>query len=166
MAMLFPININEANRYNDSDYKTCQSLQPNYSQNTEYDASKYEADQSAYQKCIDEKTREENDKVAMQTQYTWLRAVIVLLMLIGAAIFLFKKFPFYGGALIAGGLLFAITHPMFSRTGFDFLMGSGDISENIKTQTQIMKMITSFLGVAGLTVADVLFFEKHHDNVV
>jgi hypothetical protein len=78
---------------------------------------------------------------------------------------MFKKFPFYGSSLIGAGLLFVLTYPIFARTGFSFDMfsGGGDISASVKTQTQMMKIIISFVGAAGLSLADIFFFEKHKE---
>ena len=166
MAIAFPSDSNTSFYSGDESYKKCESLQPNYDTNMDYDSAENKAAQDAYSKCIEEKSREVNDKAAIAAQYVWLRAIIMLLVLVGVSIFLFKKYPFYGGALIAGGLLFALSYPIFVRTGFsfDFMYGSGDVSASVKSQTQLIKMITSLLGVVGLTVADLFFFEKHHDN--
>jgi hypothetical protein len=171
MAMIFPVSRSTSYYGNDEAYKKCESLQPNFLGDTNsdtnyYDSPEYKAAQDAYTKCTDDASRQANDKAAIQTQYVWLRAIVALLILIGISVFLFKKFPFYGGALIAGGLLFTVTYPIFAQTGFslDFLYGGGDLSASVRTQTEIIKLITSLLGVSGLTLADVLFFEKHHEG--
>lgn len=169
MAMIFPTDSGTSSYYggsSDESYKQCESLQPNYNQNVDYDSDEIKTAQDAYSKCMEEKTREANDKKALAGQYVWLRAIIALLILVGISIALFKKFPFYGGALIGGGLLFAVTYPIFAQTGFsfDFMFGSNDVSASVKAQTQLIKMITSLLGLTGLTAADLFFFEKHHDN--
>lgn len=170
MAMVFPANNGSYAYYGGDDaYSKCSSLQPVMNGEADYNSTLYKTGQEAYQKCVDEKTREVNDKAAVQSQYVWLRAIIILLMMVAISIVLFKRFPFYGGALIAGGLLFAITYPIFARTGFSFdsLTGSGgDVSEGVRRTTQMIKMFSSLVGVAGLTVADLLFFEKHHSDAL
>ncbi len=167
MGILFHGNQTEGmySRSTSDAYQQCESTRPHYNSNMNYDSAEYKTAQDAYDKCTKDKAREINDKKALSNQYIWLRAIIVLLAMVGVAIALFKKFPFYGGALIGGGLLFALTYPLFARTGFSFDMfsGSDNISENIRTQTQMIKMFSSLLGLIGLTVADIFFFEKHHD---
>lgn len=167
MAMIFPVS-NSLNGYyggSSEAYKKCESLQPDYSNNTDSNSPEIKTAQDAYLKCTDDAQREVNDEAAIQSQYIWLRAIIVLLLLVGVSIFMFKKFPFYGSSLIGAGLLFVLTYPIFARTGFSFDMfsGGGDLSASVKTQTQMMKLIISFIGAAGLSLADVLFFERHKE---
>lgn len=163
MAMVFPSS-NNVFQYNNGDdaYNKCSSLLPMSTTQIDYNSDAYQTAQDAYNKCMNEKNREVNDKRAIEAQYIWIRAIIVLLAMVAIAIVLFKKFPFFGGALIGGGLLFAITYPIFARTGFsfDFMYGSSDISDGVRKTTQMIKMFTSLAGVVGLTAADVFFFEK------
>lgn len=170
MAMIFPVSNGGSSYYSGSSdaYKKCESLQPDYSKNIDSNSPEIKTAQGEYQACTDKAQRELNDKTAIESQYIWLRAIIVLLILVGVSIFMFKKFPFYGGSLIGAGLLFVITYPIFAKTGFSFDMfsGGGDISASVKTQTQLMKMLISFVGATGLSVADVMFFEKHKENNV
>ena len=94
MAMIFPV---QGSMYNDSDsaYNKCSSLRVDYvsdANGQQNAANKVAYDK--YNKCIEDGQRTESDKAAIQSQYIWMRAIVVLLIFVGIAILLFKKFPF------------------------------------------------------------------------
>lgn len=176
MAIVFPPADPYTSQYDTEAYKKCELLEPD-SEPT-FDDSATPADpnspalgtsqemkddtaaREAYDKCTTAASQEFNDKQAIEGQYQWLRSIVVLLLLVGLAIYLFKKFPFFSGALIGTGLLFAISYPLLTQSGGFFGSDSTDLSSSIRLQIQLVKMAISLLGLAGLAVADILFFEK------
>jgi len=154
MAKVFPVKSFSYSSY----YDKCSALQRTSSPET---AQSVNIPYNQYDKCINNERQKENDEKALLSQYLWMRSIIVLILLVVVSILIFKKFPFFSSAIIGGGLAFAISYPLLGLYGGDF-GGGEDLSANIKNQVSLMKTLISFIGFAGLTLADILFFEKEH----
>jgi hypothetical protein len=167
MAQIFP-PAQDAYNYEatNSPYKKCESLSP-YAKGTNYQEVRSE-ERAAYDKCIKEEGQRQSDKQAMDNLYNWTKSIVVLSILVVIAIFLFKKYPFYSSALIVAGVLFAISYPLFTRYGGVGLFGgaSENLSESVRNKVALFKVFISAAGFAFLSLADLLFFEKHQAQLI
>jgi hypothetical protein len=158
MGQVFPQKVTDS-FYNSDSYKSCQDvIKDTYGTATFNDSNR------EYKDCMTEGQREYNDKAAIASQMVWLRAVIILLILVTISIFLFKRYPFFSSSLIGGGLIFALTYPLFTGSIIFFGYAPLDLSQLVKNQAILMKLAVSLLGFAGLSIADILFFEKKHKD--
>jgi len=121
----------------------------------------------AYDKCIKDNTLKTNDERAIRFQSALLKAVVVLVLIVAIAIAIFKKYPYFATALIAGGLMFALYYPSMAQLGLglgEFAV-SGSLSESVQAQLRTTKFVLDLLGLVALSLADILFFEKHKEVV-
>lgn len=160
MGQVFPQKVTDS-FYNSDAYKSCQDVIKDSDGTATFSDSNRE-----YNDCMTKGQREYNDKAALANQMVWLRAVIILLVLVTISIFLFKRYPFFSSSLIGGGLIFALTYPLFTGSMGGFGYGSSDLSQSVKNQVMLMKLAVSLLGFAGLSIADILFFEKKHKDEI
>ncbi|MEK7061934.1 MAG: hypothetical protein AAB942_00115 [Patescibacteria group bacterium] len=163
MAFIFPQNAASSSNIKStmSPYTICQD-KGGYYNGTAIDQTK----KDAYNKCIIENTQTTNDEKALRFQSALLKAVVVLILIVGIAILMFKKFPYFATSLIAGGLLFALYYPSMAQFGsLGEFVSSGSLSEGVQTQLRTTKFVLDLLGLVALSLADILFFEKHKEAV-
>ncbi|PIS07801.1 hypothetical protein COT78_01725 [Candidatus Berkelbacteria bacterium CG10_big_fil_rev_8_21_14_0_10_43_13] len=158
MARIFPQKARSADYV--SSYDTCNKQYPDHYTTT---SPNYKSDQTGYDKCYKSENQKTADNEAVASMNAWIRAIVVMVILIVIAIFLFKKFPFFSSSLIAGGLFFALSYSIYGMIGN---YTSGDLSSSVKQMTENFKLFTSLIAFIALTCADILFFEKDHKNQI
>lgn len=154
MGRIFP----QPDRTDTSSYQTCEKLYPTIILSTD---PNYESNRTANDKCVKDLSQKRNDDAAVANMNAWVRAIVVMVILVVIAIFLFKKFPFYSSSLIAGGLFFALSYSIYGMIGS---YTGGDLSDSVRQMTENFKIFTSLIAFIALTCADILFFEKNHKN--
>lgn len=158
MGRIFPQKTRDTVYINS--YDTCEKRYPNHYKT---DSASYQTDKDGYDKCYKSENQKTADEAAVANMNAWIRAIVVMVILVIIAIFLFKKFPFYSSALIAGGLFFALSYSIYGMIGN---YTSGDMSDSVRQMTENFKLFTSLIAFIALTCADILFFEKDHKNQV
>ncbi len=159
MAAVFPKDAN-AYGYNDV-YEKCRELQPEYSNPSEGGTpTVVKGDTKAYDNCYKTESKTAEDQRAIAYQTGLIRAFVVMLLAVGAAAWLFRRYPYLSGGLIGGGILFLIIYPLMQMGDFlGFGYGSG-VSSNVAQQLKTTKLIMASIGFIGLLAADIFFFEK------
>lgn len=148
-------------KYNDV-YETCKELQPTYGAPMESGetAPVVKGDTAKYDECYKAQSKTVEDNRAIAYQQGLIRAFVVMLLAVGAATWLFRRYPYLSGGLIGGGILFLIIYPLMQMGDFmGFGYGYG-VSSDVAMQLQTTKLIMASIGFAGLLAADILFFEK------
>jgi len=142
-------------------YEDCRALQPEYSNPTDGSVPVIvKGDSKKYDDCYREKTKSAEDERAVAYQQGLIRAFVVMLIAVGVAAWLFRRYPYLSGGLIGGGILFLIIYPLFQMSGFFGWGYGGGVSSDIQQQLQVTKLIMATIGFVGLVVADLFFFEK------
>lgn len=158
MAMAFKEDKAKLN-YSDA-YERCRSLQPEYSNPTDGSAPvPVKGDTKIYDDCYKAETATLEDNRAIAYQQGLIRAFVVMLIAVGVAAWLFRRYPYLSSGLIGGGILFLIIYPLLQMGDFMGFYGR-DISSTVQQQLQMTKLIMATIGFAGLVLADLFFFEK------
>lgn len=160
MAQFFP-KAEGANSYQDV-YETCKEFQTEYGAPVKEGESApvVRGDQEKYDACYKENSSKVQDQQAIAYQQGLIRAFVVMLLAVGAAALLFRRYPYLSGGLIGGGILFLIIYPLLQMSGFLGLGYDTQTSSAIQDQLRMTKLIMASIGFIGLLAADVFFFEK------
>ena len=150
-GLIFPAAEQSETEWNKQE-QTCGNLRPT-------DSNAQPTAYKAYDACAAKITKEFNDQRALQKQWALLRAVAALAILVAIAAMVSRKYPFLAGGLIMSGVVVVMIYPyLVSNSIFGYME---ELSEGIRQQVQLVKFITSLLGVAILSIGDLFFFEKN-----
>lgn len=146
--------------YNDA-YEACKEFQVEYGSPTAVGTTPpiVRGDQAKYDECYKRESRSSEDKRAIAYQQGLIRAFVVMLIAVGLAAWLFRRYPYLSGGLIGGAILFLIIYPLMQMGDFIGFFGT-EVSSAIQQQLQMTKLIMASIGFIGLVVADIFFFEK------
>jgi hypothetical protein len=160
MAQIFPFDSDRPSY--EKAYEACKQYQPEYGTPTKEGESApiIKGSTDGYDKCYKEETKAVEDQQAINYQQGLIRAFIVMLLAVGAAAFLFRRYPYLSGGLIAGGILFLVIYPLMSMSGFGGWGYATTTSSAVQQQLQMTKLIMATIGFIGLVVVDIFFFEK------
>jgi hypothetical protein len=160
MAKVFPHAADEPSY--EKAYEACRQYQVEYGTPVKEGeaAPIIKGNTEQYDTCYKEHTESIQDRQAINYQQGLIRAFIVMLLAVGVAAFLFRRYPYLSGGLIAGGVLFLIIYPLMNMSGFGGWGFSTDASSAVQQQLQLTKLIMAAVGFFGLVAADLFFFEK------
>ncbi len=159
MAQAFPSDSSQATY--EKVYEECRQFQPEYGNPAEgQSAPIVKGDQDKYDECYKEKSKTVQDQQAIRYQQGLIRAFVVMLLAVGAAAWLFRRYPYLSGGLIGGGILFLIIYPLMQMSGFGGWGYDAGTSSAVQQQLQLTKLIMATIGFVGLVAADIFFFEK------
>jgi len=113
-----------------------------------------------YSKCISDYQKSQNDKMATAEKTGVIRAISVFILLVIISVALFKRYPYYSAALIGGGLIFSLIYPNIVRYGA-IINTYTQVNADLASQLNMLKAILSLVAIIVITVADMLFFERH-----